>query len=474
MVQHKHLIVSSLILFLFPLSLLYATPVNAQSTEISGITASASNTASGTFTDYAFDNNLNSAWNAGAGPTQWILLDLQSTYTVNQLSLTIAQSTKGRTVHEIEGGSTPQNLSHLITLDQITSDQQVVNIPFLEPIPNLRYIKITTTNSPSWVAWKEIKVYQGSSSVNSHLKFFGYISTNAIGQKVLSTYYSELAALGNTNIAWSQIRYLEEFRKLNIKTLMTDVVSIFFANGELAPGWESNWQNYRESLRGYEDIIYGFYIDEPVWRGYSKSAFLTATQTIHDTFPDKAVLVIEALDPIVYDTIPDGYYQYVTDIGFDYYFTFQSTNNDEGWEQYLNSFEKFKPYLQNKKFWVVPDGYNLDADVSARWPDVFERYLSLVLTTNNGTGLLPFLYNGGDEFGYTLRDVLDPSGRLYNPTFRNRNIEVGKAIIRAPFLPGDLNTDGSVDIFDYNLLVANFGNPYTIFDYNILVGNFGK
>jgi len=41
-------------------------------------------------------------------------------------------------------------------------------------------------------------------------------------------------------------------------------------------------------------------------------------------------------------------------------------------------------------------------------------------------------------------------------------------------IPGDLDGDGDVDISDYNLLVANFGNPYTIFDYNVLVGNFGK
>jgi len=40
--------------------------------------------------------------------------------------------------------------------------------------------------------------------------------------------------------------------------------------------------------------------------------------------------------------------------------------------------------------------------------------------------------------------------------------------------PGDLNGDGKVDIFDYNILVANFGHPYTIFDYNNLVANFGR
>ena len=40
--------------------------------------------------------------------------------------------------------------------------------------------------------------------------------------------------------------------------------------------------------------------------------------------------------------------------------------------------------------------------------------------------------------------------------------------------PGDFNGDGHVNQADYDLLVANFGNPYTIFDYNVLVGNWGK
>jgi len=55
-----------------------------------------------------------------------------------------------------------------------------------------------------------------------------------------------------------------------------------------------------------------------------------------------------------------------------------------------------------------------------------------------------------------------------------------------PLKPGDLNSDTYVDIFDYNLLVANFGKTGTniadinhdqvvdIFDYNVLVANFGK
>ena len=56
-----------------------------------------------------------------------------------------------------------------------------------------------------------------------------------------------------------------------------------------------------------------------------------------------------------------------------------------------------------------------------------------------------------------------------------------------PTLPGDIDKDGDVDIFDYNLMIENFGKTgcgnvadldndcdVDIFDYNILVENFGK
>jgi hypothetical protein len=39
---------------------------------------------------------------------------------------------------------------------------------------------------------------------------------------------------------------------------------------------------------------------------------------------------------------------------------------------------------------------------------------------------------------------------------------------------GDLNKDGKVDIFDYQALIVNFGNPYTIFEYQKLIANYDK
>lgn len=41
-------------------------------------------------------------------------------------------------------------------------------------------------------------------------------------------------------------------------------------------------------------------------------------------------------------------------------------------------------------------------------------------------------------------------------------------------IPGDLDLDNKVGIFDFNLLISKFGNPYTIFDFNNIVIHFGE
>jgi len=57
-----------------------------------------------------------------------------------------------------------------------------------------------------------------------------------------------------------------------------------------------------------------------------------------------------------------------------------------------------------------------------------------------------------------------------------RKIAEGSFVVAKP---GDISgpnniPDGYVDMYDFNKMQADFGNPYTIFDYNMLVGNFGK
>jgi hypothetical protein len=65
--------------------------------------------------------------------------------------------------------------------------------------------------------------------------------------------------------------------------------------------------------------------------------------------------------------------------------------------------------------------------------------------------------------------------------------EVSK-VIAATTKPGDANGDNAVNIFDYNILIANYGKSLcgvtnadfdgnctiNIFDYNVLIANYGK
>jgi hypothetical protein len=50
----------------------------------------------------------------------------------------------------------------------------------------------------------------------------------------------------------------------------------------------------------------------------------------------------------------------------------------------------------------------------------------------------------------------------------------GPSPTTAPVKFGDLNTDGKIDYLDYQIIVAQFSQPYTLFQFNALVGNFGK
>ena len=79
------------------------------------------------------------------------------------------------------------------------------------------------------------------------------------------------------------------------------------------------------------------------------------------------------------------------------------------------------------------------------------------------------------------RALIDTNGSL------RPNGEAFKTFINGMFIKGDIDKDGDVDIFDYNLMIENFGKTgcgniadldsdcdVDIFDYNILVENFGK
>lgn len=323
---------------------------------------------------------------------------------------------------------------------------------------------------------------------NPNLKYFGYYFTD-FNPGHHTVYFSEIHNLSNSNVVRSNftVDHLRTLKNNNLRAIMSppggySSFEIFLTK------WDTWKQNLPADLR---DTIYSFYYDEPFWKNRDDPAFPALfkkiTQKIHIDFPDKAIMVVEAY-PMFGDTNKTNFVasgiQYVTDIGVDFYFA----HDGSSWSQYMEYYNKLKLISGNRKIWLIPDGYAGSQNHPGNPTTIsnvklaFDNYLNLANTDLDVVGMLNFVYGTHPNFPVNLRQILQSDNDDYDPTFRARQVAVGKAILAnnpAPTptstpIPGDLNEDNQVNSFDYNLFISKFGNPYTIFDYNNLVANYGK
>ena len=146
-----------------------APPAGASNAAGGGATAAAAKlspkavTASGTGTGNVaagnvIDGKSETFWNAGGAPLQWIQLDLGEPTSVSKVRLQVLQTPGGATTHQIHGGPAPDQMQPINTMEGTTQDGQWLESN--SPASNVRYLRVTTSKSPSWVAWREIEVYQ--------------------------------------------------------------------------------------------------------------------------------------------------------------------------------------------------------------------------------------------------------------------------------------------------------------------------
>ncbi|MCC6299187.1 MAG: amidohydrolase family protein [Anaerolineales bacterium] len=125
-------------------------------------TDSSSTTASTSLPDSppanAVDGNMETIWSSGAGSEQWIQIDLGETSAVSAVRLTVSQYPEGQTVHQIWAGADSNNLTLVHEFNGITRDSDALEFTFPTPLTDIRFIRILTTQSPSWVAWREIEI----------------------------------------------------------------------------------------------------------------------------------------------------------------------------------------------------------------------------------------------------------------------------------------------------------------------------
>ncbi len=126
--------------------------------DLPGIIPRASSSASGASPAYAVDGNPNTMWNSGGPPPAWIELDLQRTVTLSKARLLVEQSPAGPTIHQLYFGPLPGPTALIATLSGSTSSMQWLEVDVPDPKPSGRYLRVLTTASPSWVAWREIVV----------------------------------------------------------------------------------------------------------------------------------------------------------------------------------------------------------------------------------------------------------------------------------------------------------------------------
>jgi formylglycine-generating enzyme required for sulfatase activity len=145
---------------LSPMRLLAGVLVS-QDLGVSAYTASAFEPANAP--QNAFDGNVNDHWNSGTFPTQWLEVDLQQRYDLTSVSLFADQLPDGNTTHQVWVSNSPiQNdlsgATLIHTFSGFTTASSALTYALPSPL-SAQFVQVRTTESPSWVAWREVQVF---------------------------------------------------------------------------------------------------------------------------------------------------------------------------------------------------------------------------------------------------------------------------------------------------------------------------
>ncbi len=108
----------------------------------------------------AIDGNVETVWQSGeyVPPPQYILITLNDVYRVDGIEMVVAQAPAGKVTHEIWVGKDAPNTKLVEFADYPGQDGQTIAYPF--DARDIKYVLIRTTRSPSFVAWREIRIFE--------------------------------------------------------------------------------------------------------------------------------------------------------------------------------------------------------------------------------------------------------------------------------------------------------------------------
>ncbi len=107
--------------------------------------------------EYAVDGGP-AQWGAGADAPQWIEVDLGAPAVVREIRLVVAQWPAGETVHQIWVRAAEGSLRQVHEFRQATQEGDVLTFRPETELADVRFVRVITVSSPSWVAWHELEV----------------------------------------------------------------------------------------------------------------------------------------------------------------------------------------------------------------------------------------------------------------------------------------------------------------------------
>jgi hypothetical protein len=124
-----------------------------------GKSVSASGEYPGNPASLAVDGSWWSYWSSGSFPPGWIEVDLGAAVPIGEITLGITQFPDCVTMHRLSGRADAESPNvFLQEFAGFTVDQQLLRYVATEPT-ELRYVRVETTSSCSWVGWREIEIY---------------------------------------------------------------------------------------------------------------------------------------------------------------------------------------------------------------------------------------------------------------------------------------------------------------------------
>ena len=122
-------------------------------------------------------DSVGTAWNAGGTGPSWIEIDLGSDINVGSVVGDDAAVPTSTFTHTVTGRTSGGTTYTLGGFSGTVVNHQMLRIACTSAVPPVRYVRITTTSSASWVAWWDIRIYEGTGSTATQNATWGRIKS---------------------------------------------------------------------------------------------------------------------------------------------------------------------------------------------------------------------------------------------------------------------------------------------------------